>query len=56
MKHEIYEYHEVLATLGTKFGEYEREGWKVYGLRGNRDERWLKLRRLVEPRKKETRP
>jgi hypothetical protein len=43
-----YQYEEVLAVLGTKFSDYERDNWEIYGLRGNRDERWLKLRRPIK--------
>jgi hypothetical protein len=50
----IYDTIEVLSTDKLALQQAAKEGYTQYGLRGNHDERWLKMRRPVrsgkEPR------
>jgi hypothetical protein len=52
MREPRYEYETVVAIPPKAFGDYERDGFEIYGLSKMRDEVTLKLRRTVGKEKK----
>jgi hypothetical protein len=51
MREPRYEYETVVAIPPKAFGDYEHDGFEIYGLSKTRDEVTLKLRRQIKESK-----